>query len=104
VQNVVAAGADGRWNEVADEVGRVVLEHPHFVARKLNPNVEFYSAPLLYSLGLPLDLFTAAFAMSRIAGWMAHIREQLADNRLIRPKADYSGPEPRAFVPLEQRA
>jgi citrate synthase len=104
VRNMVAAGADGRWHQVADEVGRVVLEHPHFVARKLNPNVEFYSAPLLYSLGLPLDLFTAAFAMSRIAGWMAHIREQLADNRLIRPKADYSGPAPRAFVPLEQRS
>ena len=78
-------------------------EHPHFVERKLNPNVEFYSAPLLYSLGLPLDLFTAAFAISRIAGWMAHIREQLADNRLIRPKADYGGPAPRAFVPRDQR-
>jgi citrate synthase len=58
---------------------------------------------LLYSLGFPLDLFTAAFAMSRIAGWMAHIREQLADNRLIRPKADYSGPAPREFVPLKDR-
>jgi citrate synthase len=104
VQNVAAAGADGRWYRVADEVGRVILEHPHFVARKLNPNVEFYSAPLLYSLGLPLDMFTVAFAMSRIAGWMAHIREQLADNRLIRPKADYSGPAPRAFVALDQRA
>jgi citrate synthase len=103
-QAVVADGADGRWYQVADEVARVILEHPHFVARKLNPNVEFYSAPLLYSLGLPLDLFTAAFAMSRIAGWMAHIREQLADNRLIRPKADYSGPAPRAFVPLDRRA
>jgi citrate synthase len=103
VRNVAAAGADERWYQVADEVGRVILEHPHFVARKLNPNVEFYSAPLLYSLGLPLDLFTVAFAMSRISGWIAHIREQLADNRLIRPKADYSGPEPRVFIPLDQR-
>jgi citrate synthase len=97
-----AEGAE-QWHEVAEEVGRVILEHPHFVERKLNPNVEFYSAPLLYSLGLPLDLFTVAFAISRIAGWMAHIREQLADNRLIRPKADYSGPAPRTFVPLDQR-
>jgi citrate synthase len=102
-QALIAAGIDGRWYEVADEVSRVIHEHPHFVARKLNPNVEFYSAPLLYSLGLPLDLFTAAFAMSRTAGWMAHIREQLADNRLIRPKADYSGPASRGFVALEQR-
>ncbi len=99
----LAAEGAGQWHEIAEEVGRVILEHPHFVERKLNPNVEFYSAPLLYSLGLPLDLFTAAFAMSRIAGWMAHIREQLADNRLIRPKADYSGPAPREFVSLERR-
>jgi 2-methylcitrate synthase/citrate synthase II len=99
----LSAEGAGQWHEVAEEVGRVILEHPHFVERKLNPNVEFYSAPLLYSLGLPLDMFTVAFAMSRIAGWMAHIREQLADNRLIRPKADYNGPAPRAFVSLEDR-
>jgi citrate synthase len=99
----LAAEGAGRWYEVAEAVGKVIQEHPHFVQRKLNPNVEFYSAPLLYSLGFPLDLFTAAFAMSRIAGWMAHIREQLADNRLIRPKADYSGPAPREFVPLKDR-
>jgi citrate synthase len=99
----LAAEGAGQWHEVAEAVGQAVHEHPHFVERKLNPNVEFYSAPLLYSLGLPLDLFTVAFATSRIAGWMAHIREQLADNRLIRPKADYSGPAPRAFRPLDQR-
>lgn len=99
----LAAEGEQRWQEVADEVGRVIMEHPHFTRRQLNPNVEFYSAPLLYGLGLPLDLFTTAFAMSRIAGWMAHIREQLADNRLIRPKADYNGPAPRSFAPIEQR-
>lgn len=104
-KQVMALGAagSGEWYQVADAVGRVIMEHPHFTQRQLNPNVEFYSAPLLYGLGLPLDLFTTAFAISRIAGWMAHIREQLADNRLIRPKADYHGPEPRAFVPLAER-
>lgn len=99
----LAAEGSGQGYEVADEVGRVILEHPHFTRRQLNPNVEFYSAPLLYGIGLPLDLFTAAFAISRIAGWMAHIREQLADNRLIRPKADYHGPAARAFAPLAER-
>jgi citrate synthase len=94
---------DGRWQAIADSVAQVVAEHPHFTKRQLNPNVEFYSAPLLYEVGLPLDLFTAAFACSRIAGWMAHIREQLADNRLIRPKADYVGPEPRRFQPIAER-
>ena len=92
------------WPAVADAVGDVVGCHPHFVQRKLNPNVEFYSAPLLYSLGLPLDMFTAAFALSRAAGWLAHVREQLADNRIIRPKADYSGPAARPYLPLELRA
>jgi len=101
---LVAHGAEGRWQMIADEVGAFVTEHPYFTQRKLNPNVEFYSAPLLYTLGIPLDLFTAAFALSRVAGWVGHIQEQLADNRLIRPKADYHGPAPRAYVPLEQRA
>jgi len=92
-----------RWQAIADAVGGVVATHPHFTKRQLNPNVEFYSAPLLYSLGLPLDLFTAAFALSRTAGWMGHIREQLADNRLIRPKSEYVGPDLHAFTPLAER-
>lgn len=100
---LLAAGGANRWQAVADAVARVVAEHPHFTRRQLNPNVEFYSAPLLYTLGLPLDLFTAAFALSRTAGWVGHIREQLADNRLIRPKAEYVGPAPRGFVPLAAR-
>jgi len=101
---LVAQGAEGRWQTIADEVGALVAEHPYFTRRQLNPNVEFYSAPLLYTLGIPLDLFTAAFALSRVAGWVGHIQEQLADNRLIRPKADYHGPSQRAYVPLEERA
>jgi citrate synthase len=99
----LAQGSDGRWQAIADQVAHVVAEHPHFVKRQLNPNVEFYSAPLLYTLGLPLDMFTAAFAISRVAGWMAHIREQLADNRLIRPKADYVGPAARRIVAIGER-
>jgi citrate synthase len=99
----LSAGGKERWQAIAEQVGRVVAEHPHFTKRQLNPNVEFYSAPLLYTLDLPLDLFTAAFALSRVAGWMAHIREQLADNRLIRPKADYDGPAARGFVAIEDR-
>jgi citrate synthase len=101
--HALAAETGTPWAAVADAVGEAVHVHPYFVQRQLNPNVEFYSAPLLYSLGLPLDLFTAAFALSRSAGWVAHIREQLADNRIIRPKADYSGPPPRPFLPLEHR-
>jgi citrate synthase len=99
----LAGEAENQGALVADEVRRIVAEHPYFVERQLNPNVEFYSAPLLHLLGFPLDMFTAAFALSRTAGWIGHIREQIAENRIIRPRSDYSGPEPRQFVALDQR-
>ena len=72
-------------------------------AKKLIPNVDFYSAPLFYSIGIPVDLFTPVIATSRIAGWSANLLEQYDDNRLIRPRADYKGPGRRAFVPVEKR-
>jgi len=71
--------------------------------RRLYTNVEFYLAVLLSSVGLPSDLFTPTFAVSRIAGWTAHILEQGSNNRLIRPEADYTGPINRKFVPLNER-
>ncbi len=73
--------------------------------KKLNANVDFYSASTYHTLGIDLDLFTPIFAVSRISGWTAHVMEQLNDNRLIRPRAEYIGPEyPQKYVPLEQRA
>ena len=72
--------------------------------KKLYANVDFYSASTYYTLGIPIDLYTPIFAVSRISGWTAHVLEQYANNRLIRPRADYTGPEyPQRFVPLEQR-
>ena len=72
--------------------------------KKLNPNVDFYSASTYYTLGIPIDLFTPIFAVSRMSGWTAHVLEQYANNRLIRPRADYIGPEyPQTFLPLDQR-
>ena len=67
------------------------------------PNVDFFSAPLLYTLGVPLNLFTPVFAISRIAGWTAHVMEQYQDNRLIRPLSRYVGPEQRPYVPMTER-
>ncbi len=72
--------------------------------RRLYTNVEFYSAALLSYVGLPGDLFTPAFAMGRVAGWTAHILEQVGDNRLIRPDAEYTGPTEAKFVPLNKRS
>jgi citrate synthase len=74
------------------------------VEKKLNANVDFYSASTYTTLGIDLDLFTPIFAVSRIAGWTAHVIEQLDDNRLIRPRAEYTGPEyPVKYVPVEHR-
>jgi len=72
--------------------------------KKLNANVDFYSASTYTTLGIDIDLFTPIFAVSRISGWTAHVIEQLDDNRLIRPRADYIGPAyPAKYVPMEQR-
>jgi citrate synthase len=69
----------------------------------LLPNVDFYSASVYTYLGMPRDLFTAIFAMSRVSGWIAHILEQYGNNRLIRPRAEYIGPRRRPYVPLAER-
>ena len=82
-----------KWYEMA-----VKLHERINKAKKLIPNVDFYSAPLFYSLGIPVDLFTPVIAAGRIAGWTANIIEQHDDNRLIRPRADYIGAKRRAFV------
>jgi citrate synthase len=72
--------------------------------KRLNPNVDFYSASTYYALGIPIDLFTPIFAVSRISGWTAHVLEQFANNRLIRPRAEYVGPAyPQRYTPLESR-
>jgi len=88
-----------KWYEIA-----VKLHARINAAKKLIPNVDFYSAPLFYSLGIPVDLFTPVIAAGRIAGWTANIIEQHEDNRLIRPRADYTGAGRRAFTPLDKRA
>ena len=72
--------------------------------KKLNANVDFYSASTYTTLGIDIDLFTPIFAISRIAGWAAHVIEQLDDNRLIRPRADYIGPAyPEPYTPIAER-
>jgi citrate synthase len=72
--------------------------------KKLNPNVDFYSASTYHALGIPVELFTPIFAVSRVSGWTAHVLEQYSNNRLIRPRADYVGPAyPQRWQPLENR-
>jgi citrate synthase len=80
------------------------LEELMLAEKGLHANVDFYSATVYHVLGIPMDLFTPVFAASRITGWTAHILEQLADNRIIRPRAEYVGPTDLKYVPIDQRA
>jgi citrate synthase len=87
------------WFEMSERIEALVKTE-----KRLNANVDFYSASTYYSLGIPIDLFTPIFAVSRISGWTAHVLEQYANNRLIRPRAEYIGPEyPQRYHPLEDR-
>ncbi len=87
------------WYDMSRRIEQIVNAE-----KKLNANVDFYSASLYHVLGIPADLFTPIFAVSRISGWTAHILEQYAHNRLIRPRAEYTGPAyPQPYIPIEKR-
>lgn len=89
---------DTKWYDLSVKIEQIVERE-----KGLKPNVDFYSASVYTYLGLPRDLFTPIFAMSRISGWTAHILEQYDNNRLIRPRAEYTGHGNRPYVPLEER-
>ena len=97
-QQVGEHAGDLRWYEISRKLEEVVMNE-----KGLYPNVDFYAASVYYTLGIPIDLFTPIFAASRVSGWTAHVREQYADNRLIRPESEYIGPPRRPYVPIEQR-
>ena len=90
---------NARWFEMSRRIETLVTGE-----KKLYPKVDFYSASAYYTLGIEIDLYTPIFAVSRISGWTAHCLEQYANNRLIRPRTDYIGPQyPQTLVPLDQR-
>jgi citrate synthase len=87
-----------KWIQMSDRIAEIMLRK-----KNLHANVDFYSATVYYSLGIPTDLFTPVFAIARTAGWTAHLLEQVADNRLIRPQSLYIGPVGLKVKPLEER-
>jgi citrate synthase len=97
-QELGKRASDTRWYDISRRIEEYMK-----VNKKLNANVDFYSASVYYMLGIPIDLDTPVFASSRIAGWTSHVLEQYANNRLIRPRAEYVGPKVTEYMQIEQR-
>jgi citrate synthase len=103
LEKMVEATGERQWFDIARTLESIALQDPYFRDRNVSANVDFYSAPLLYALGIPVNTFTCMFAMSRIVGWTAHVFEQQANNRLIRPLANFTGEHQRHYVPIGER-
>ena len=97
-QQLGAKLGETKWLDMSERIAEIMLRE-----KNLYPNVDFYSATVYYSVGIPTDLFTPLFAISRTSGWTAHVLEQLADNRLIRPRGVYDGPDDLKFQPISER-
>jgi len=92
-----------KWYEYTTAIERYLTEELALPEQDIAPNVDFYSGSVYYQLGIPIDLYTPIFAMSRVGGWLAHVLEYVADNRLIRPRARYTGPESQEWTPVDER-
>jgi citrate synthase len=90
---------DTRWFEISRAIEQAVMEQ-----KGLYPNVDFYAASVYHGLGIPTDLMTPLFALARMTGWTAHVREQYANNKVIRPGSEYVGPKDQVYLPIDQRA
>ncbi len=97
--DLAESSGNQRWFQMSERIRSIVQTE-----KSLPVNVDFYSASVYYTLGIPIDLFTPIFAISRAAGWTAHVYEQYSDNRLIRPESEYVGPLDVPYLPLDQRA
>ena len=97
------ASGDTKWYEYTSAIEHHLREEVGLTEKNIAPNVDFYSGSVYYQLGIPIDLYTPIFAVSRVGGWVAHVLEYQSDNRLIRPRGRYTGPERREFVPIDER-
>jgi citrate synthase len=102
-ERLTESAGNKRWLQISVAIQQTMREEMDRKGKQVHPNVDFFSASVYYTLGIPLDLFTNLFACARMAGWTAHIMEQMRDNRLIRPESTYLGPQGRRVVPIEQR-
>ena len=100
---IMAEAGETRWLDLSDKIRAAMAEEMEKRGKRIYPNVDFFSASVYTTLGIDMDLFTAVFAIARMPGWTAHLMEQYADNRLIRPSSEYIGPRGKTVVPLDQR-
>ncbi|MGM0447348.1 MAG: citrate synthase [Methanobacteriota archaeon] len=102
LRDLAESSGDTKWLDYTTAIEEYLTDQG-LVEKGIAPNVDFYSGSVYDSLGIPVDMYTPIFAMSRVGGWIAHVAEYQEDNRLIRPRARYTGPEDAAFVPLDER-
>jgi len=102
-QRLAEESGDSKWFEMSLEMERVMDREMAAKGKQVKPNVDFFSASVYRMLGFPSEMYTPIFAVARIAGWMAHLYEQYADNRLMRPRLVYEGPRDKEFTPLAAR-
>lgn len=102
-ERLTELAGDSRWLRISEIIQETMREEMDRRGKQVYPNVDFFSASMYYTLGIPLELFTNLFACARMTGWTAHVIEQLQDNRLIRPESTYIGPARRSVQPIEQR-
>ncbi|GAA0719465.1 citrate synthase [Halorubrum trapanicum] len=102
LRDLSESSGDTKWLDYTTAIEEYLTDQG-LVEKGIAPNVDFYSGSVYDSLGIPVDMYTPIFAMSRVGGWIAHVAEYQEDNRLIRPRARYTGPEDAEFVPLDER-
>ena len=103
LQDLAEASGETRWLDYTTTISEYLVDEQQLTQKGVAPNVDFYSGSVYYQLGIPIDMYTPIFAMARTGGWLAHVFEYQADNRLIRPRAEYVGPRRRSFAPLGER-
>jgi citrate synthase len=94
---------DSKWFDMSQRIEDLVVKEMTSKQKPIRPNVDFYSASTYYMLGIPIDLYTPIFAVSRISGWTAHVLEQYANNKLIRPRSEYTGQMDLKYIPIDRR-
>ena len=102
LRDLADSSGDRKWLEYTTAIESYLADEG-LIEKGIAPNVDFYSGSVYDAMGIPMDLYTPIFAMSRVGGWIAHVREYQGDNRLIRPRARYTGPEAAEFVPIDER-